>query len=120
MNISAWRSEQHDEYVYVVQINQIKHGDKSFIEKLFQDWKTVSYGWNIKENYKILIMNKKFNSEKERPHGKVIDSPESECQASRARGIKNLYFLKYTRGCSRDCKICGKRKTNGYGRRTKK
>jgi len=65
MDISAWRSEQHDDYVYVVQINEIKHGDKSLIQKLFVNWKTVSEGWNVKNDSKILILNKKFNSEKE-------------------------------------------------------
>lgn len=65
MDVVAWRSEQHDGHVYVIQVTDIKHGDKTTITKLFQDWKTVSEGWNIKNNSKILIMNKKFNSEKD-------------------------------------------------------
>ena len=65
MDISAWRSDQHEGYVYVVQINDIKHGDKSLITQIFENWRTISEGWNIKNNSKILIMNKKFLSEKE-------------------------------------------------------
>lgn len=65
MDISAWRSEQHEGYVYVVQVNDIKHGDKSLLHRLFENWKTISEGWNIKNNSKILIMKKRFSCEKE-------------------------------------------------------
>lgn len=65
MNASAWRSEQHDGYVYVVQINEIKHGDNSVISNIFENWKKSSEGWNLKNNSRILILTKKFNSEKE-------------------------------------------------------
>ncbi len=65
LNLSAWRSDQHEEYVYVVQISNIKHGDNGVISKLFDDWKIVSHGWNIKSDSKLLILNKRFDSEKE-------------------------------------------------------
>lgn len=65
INLAAWRSDQHDEYVYVVQVTNIKHGDNNFISKLFVDWRVVSHGWNLKSNSKLLILNKMFNSESE-------------------------------------------------------
>lgn len=65
MDIAAWRSDQHDDYVYVVQINDIRHGDKSVISRIFGEWRTVSEGWNIKNNSRILILDKKFMSQKD-------------------------------------------------------
>ena len=65
MDVAAWRSEQHEDHVYVIQISDIKHGDKNLITKVFSDWKTVSEGWNLKTDSKILIMNKKFHSQKD-------------------------------------------------------
>ncbi len=62
---SAWRSEQHDGYVYIIQLNKIKHGDKGYISNMFHNWKTVSEGWNIKDDSRILILSKSFSSEKE-------------------------------------------------------
>lgn len=65
MDAAAWRSESEKEYVYVLQVNNIKHGDKSSFTKLFSDWKISAHGWNLKENTQLIILRKQFISERD-------------------------------------------------------
>lgn len=63
MDAAAWRSELDKEYIYFVQVNNIKHGDKTTFSKLFNDWEISAEGWNIKHNTKLIIVKKQFISE---------------------------------------------------------
>jgi hypothetical protein len=65
MNASAWRAEQEEGYCYTLQINDLKHGDKTEFRKLFSDWRIKGNGWNVKQNTEIKILIKSFQSEKE-------------------------------------------------------
>ena len=64
MDAAAWRSEVDKEYIYVLQVNNIKHGDKTTLTKLFSDWRVSAHGWNIKENTQLMILKRQFSSEK--------------------------------------------------------
>jgi hypothetical protein len=65
MHASAWRTEQTEGYNYTIQINDIKHGDKTEFKKLFSEWRVKGNGWNVKENTEVKILTKDFNSEKD-------------------------------------------------------
>lgn len=63
MDAYAWRNETSDGYEYKIQVNDIKHGDKSTFTKLFKEWQPFAQGWNIKQNTEIKILIKQFQSE---------------------------------------------------------
>ena len=58
----AWKKDQDS---YAVQINDVKHGDKTTITKLFKDWNQSGTGWNIKNGDRLFIFTKQFKTEKE-------------------------------------------------------
>ena len=64
MDVSAWRSEYDKDYIYVAQVNNIKHGDKTEFSKLFKEWDISGEGWNPKQNTEMRILKKQFQSEK--------------------------------------------------------
>lgn len=63
MDAHAWRTEKGGTFEYKLQINNIKHGEKSLFSKLFSDWKECGWGWTKDSEIKIMI--KDFNSESE-------------------------------------------------------
>jgi len=65
MDACAWRNEYTNEYEYKLQINEIKHGDKTTFSKLFKEWKQFADGWNVNNKNEVKILIKKFSSEKE-------------------------------------------------------
>ena len=65
MDAYAWRNEYSDGYEYKLQVNEIKHGDKTTFVKLFKEWHQLSEGWNIKNNTEIKILIRKFGSEQD-------------------------------------------------------
>ena len=67
MEATAWRepSARDGNYWYRVQVNNVTGRSVGKVEKVFGDWKSSGYGWNIKTNYKVLIYRKNFQSEKE-------------------------------------------------------
>lgn len=65
MDAFAWRNEYSTDYEYKLQVNDIKHGDKTTFSKLFKEWHEQSQGWNWKKNTEVKILIKKFKSEKE-------------------------------------------------------
>jgi len=65
MDAQAWRSEFSDIYEYKIQVNNIKHGDKSTFTKLFKEWDVSGEGWNVKENTELKILKKTFTSERD-------------------------------------------------------
>ena len=48
MDAYAWRNDSNS-YEYKIQVNDIKHGDKTTFSKLFKEWQENGYGWNIKK-----------------------------------------------------------------------
>lgn len=64
MDAYAWRNDLSS-YEYKIQVNDIKHGDKTTFSKLFKEWHENGYGWNIKEKTEIKILTKTFKSERE-------------------------------------------------------
>ena len=64
MDAYAWRNDVHA-YEYKIQLNDIKHGDKTTISRLFKDWEENGYGWNIKQKTELKILKKTFQSEKD-------------------------------------------------------
>ena len=65
MDAQAWRSEYSDDYEYKLQVNDIKHGDKTTFSKLFKEWHTYSEGWNIRDKTELKILKRTFKSERE-------------------------------------------------------
>ena len=65
MDAYAWRNELSESYEYKIQVNDIKHGDKTTFSKLFKEWQEKAQGWNWKSNTEVKILAKTFNSEKE-------------------------------------------------------
>jgi hypothetical protein len=64
MDGSAWRDDA-DGFVYKLQVNDIKHGDKNILNKLFKEWNITGHGWNIKDSSEVKIFKKEFKSEAE-------------------------------------------------------
>jgi len=65
MRACAWRVECSDEHEYKLQVDDIKHGDKTTFSKLFKEWQENSCGWNTKTNTEIKILTRTFDSEKQ-------------------------------------------------------
>jgi hypothetical protein len=65
MDCFAWKTDVCGDYSYNLQIDDIKHGDKSEFKKLFNDWNIKASGWNVKQNTEVKILVKSFQSEKE-------------------------------------------------------
>lgn len=66
MQVCAWREsvdETDDNLVYKVQV--AKFVSKKEIKDLFKDWSENAIGWNVKENYRIIIFKKSFKSKEE-------------------------------------------------------
>lgn len=61
----AWKVENSEKYEYKLQVDDIKHGDKTTFLKLFKEWQENASGWNVKSNTEIKILIKDFSSEKE-------------------------------------------------------
>jgi hypothetical protein len=64
MDACAWRNDSA-KYEYKIQINDIKHGDKTTFSKLFKEWREHGEGWNIRNKTELKIMVRTFSSEKE-------------------------------------------------------
>ena len=41
---------------YKLQVNDIKHGDKTTFSKLFKEWHTYSEGWNMRDKTELKIL----------------------------------------------------------------
>jgi hypothetical protein len=65
MDAYAWRIEYTEDYTYKLQIDEIKHGDKSTFSVLFNGWEEKAAGWNVKNNTQVKIISKSFKTEKE-------------------------------------------------------
>ncbi len=65
MDAYAWRAECTENHTYKIQVDDIKHGDKTTFSKLFKDWEEKATGWNIKKNTQVKIISRNFSSEKE-------------------------------------------------------
>ena len=64
---TAWREPltRDGNYYYRVQVNNVTGKSVDKVEKVFSEWKSSGYGWNVKTNYKVLIYTKSFRTEKE-------------------------------------------------------
>ena len=62
MYAHGWK---RDGNVYAVQVNEVKHGEKKELTKVFKDWKESSIGWNIKSGDFIIVYSKEFKDQKE-------------------------------------------------------
>lgn len=66
MDVSAWREsadEVDDSLVYKVQVQ--RYTSKKELKELFKDWTQSSFGWNVKENFRIMIFKKNFKTKEE-------------------------------------------------------
>jgi hypothetical protein len=66
MHVSAWREsaeEVDNSVVYKVQVQRFT--SKKEVDNLFKDWSENAIGWNVKENYRIVIFKKNFKSKEE-------------------------------------------------------
>jgi hypothetical protein len=61
MIASAWRLSGEEGRTYAVQVEKFK--SKKEIKDIFDGWHEASFGWNIRENFRISVFQKDFDSE---------------------------------------------------------
>jgi len=103
MECVAWKDETSDSLKYKIQVNNIKHGEKTEFSRLFKEWEEFCFGWNLKQNSEVKILIKSFKSEREWEHwAKVCPVKIVEYKY---RAGKEVYI-------QRSCKTRKKRKTH--------